>query len=304
MSGASRAWFIAFALLVLAISSCATTPRDPIGRMHPYLWASHDQLHWFSCRWETDQPIGFAILGTDELETRQLRRVLDLWEGMGLGVRFVEVPAGAAQLTLAAVDGPLDRDDGSQGAGRTITDCKLDPDGDVASARLVRASVEVARAAGPDPLGKMRPLGRDAWLGSWVHEVGHALGYQGHLRRGDDPMRLEPDFQRFVGQRLMAAEPVVSGALQTLYARPSGSLLGSARLPPQRTADLDEIHAIAQQAGVEGPLLRAGDRAARLYWEDSRGKQYGFLVLDFPGVLREPETIVFFPEQTTLRELR
>jgi hypothetical protein len=296
-----RGFALGLGLLTLG---CVSTPQDPIGRMHPYLYAADDQVQWFTCRWSTEAPIGYAILGTSEAETRQLRRVLDVWQGMGFGVRFVEVPAAGAQLILSAVEGSVDRDDGSLGAGRTVTDCKLDESGEVASARLVKARVDVARASGPGPLGKMHPLSPSAWLGAWTHELGHALGYQGHLRSGVDPMRLEPDYQRFVGERIASGSPVDSPALRALYARPNGTLLGSAALPEGRTADVDEIRRLARQANVEGPFLRSGDRAARIFWENNRGRQYGFLVLDFPGVLERVETLVLFPEAQSQRELR
>ena len=233
-----------------------------------------------------------------------MRRVLDVWERMGLGLRFVEVPASGAQLTLVAVDGSVKRDDGSQGAGRSITDCHLRGEGAAARAELVHARVEVARAAGPGPLGKMHPLDANAWLGVWAHELGHALGYQGHVRRGDDPMRLEPDHQRFVGARIKAGEAVVSAALQALYAQPSGTLLGRSPLPAGRTDSLDEIHALARRADAVGPFLRSGDRSARIFWETARGREYGFLVLDFPDVLERPGKIVFLPEAPVYRELR
>ena len=293
---------VGLVLTALALG-CVTTSSDPLARMHPYLWAADGRVEWFTCRWTTERPVGVAILGTDEEETHQVRRALHAWESMGLGLRFLEVPPNDAQILLSAVDAPVARDDGRTGTGRTIADCKLDESA-MPRAELVHARVEVARLAGPGPLGKMRPLDANEWLGGWVHEIGHALGFQGHRRGGDDPMRLEPDFQRFVGERLRNGKPLDSPALRELYARPSGAPLGSADVTPARTRDVDEIARLAREAGLEGPLLRSLDRAARIFWRSQRGAEYGFLVFDFPAVLRRPERIVLLPEPSARRELR
>ena len=289
-------------LTALAIG-CVTASSDPLGRMHPYLWASDGRVEWFTCRWTTERPVGVAILGTDEEETHQVRRALQAWQSMGLGLRFLEVPPDDAQILLTAVDAPVARDDGSIGAGRTIADCKLD-ETKTPRAELVHARVEVARTVGPDALDRMRPLDVNEWLGTWVHEIGHALGFQGHRRRGDDPMRLEPDFQRLVGERLRNGKALESPALRALYARPSGTSLGSAPVEPARTRDADEFGRLAHAAGLEGPFLRSGDRAGRIFWREARGVEYGFLVFDLPGVLRRPEKIVLLPEPSARQQLR
>ena len=232
-----------------------------------------------------------------------MRRAIAAWEAVGLGVRFIEVPPDRAQILLVAVDDPVARDDGSLGSGRTISDCRIDP-GASPRAELVHSRVEVARAEGPGPLGKMHALDANEWLGTWVHEIGHALGFQGHRRRGDDPMRLEPDFQRLVGERLRNGKLLASPALQSLYARPSGTSLGVTAVDRARTRDVDEIGRLAGAAGLEGPLLRSGDRAARIFWRGAGGREYGFAVYDLPALLRRPEKLVLLPEPAASRQLQ
>ena len=293
------AGFLVWAAL---FAGCVTPSSDPLARMHPYLWPSQGRVEWLTCRWTTEEPVGVAILGTREAETWSVRRALAAWEAVDLGVRFLEVPSDRAQILLVAVDDPVARDDGSRGPGRTITDCRLDESA-TPRAKLVRSRIEVARAVGPDELGKMHPLNSNEWLGTWVHEIGHALGFQGHRRRGDDPMRLEPDFQRLVGERLRNGKPLVSPALRALYAQPSGTSLGSAAVAETRTRDADEIGRLAKAAGFEGPLLRSGDRAARIFWRGPRGREYGFLVFDLPGVLKRPEKLVLLPEPAARQRL-
>jgi len=276
--------------------------------MHPYLWVGEGELEWLTCRWRTEAPVGVAILGTDEAETTVVRQALRAWEGAELGIRFVEVPPGAAQLRLLALDGPIERDDGSAAAGRAIANCRFHPErpaaGERPHAELVSARVEVARAVGPDFRGRMRPLTPTERLGTWVHEIGHALGYSGHWRRGDDPMRLEPDRQRLTGERLMSGKRLSSPALRALYARPSGSVLRRVPVPAERTRDVTTLAGLAARAGLEGPFLRSGDRAARIFWSEVDGREYGVQVFAIARVWKDPKWFQAVPEPATRRELR
>ena len=57
-----RAAWALFGAAILA--ACVLPAKDPLARMHPYLWASEGRVEWLTCRWTTAQPIGVAILGT------------------------------------------------------------------------------------------------------------------------------------------------------------------------------------------------------------------------------------------------
>ena len=299
-----RTWLLGCGLALSALG-CTTTPSDPLQAMHPYIWAEAGQVEFLTCRWTTEQPIGVAILGTDEGQTRTVRRALAAWQGAGLGVRFVEVPPTGAQLVLERVEGRVRRDGGGNGAGRTIADCLLGRGPDAGAAELVHADVRVSGRVGPDGRGRVRTLTPAEELGTWVHEIGHALGFQGHLRRGTDPMRLEPDQQRWVGERLLRGEALESPALEALYRQPSGTTLGSHPVGAALTEQLDKIAGLAAKARLEGPFLRSGDRAARIFWRrPTTGTEYGFLVHDLARVIARPEALVLLGEQGVLGELR
>jgi len=90
-----------------------------------------------------------------------------------------------------------------------VGDCRLatdrvDPDAARIDAELVGATVRVARRSGPDWRGQSRPLGRDQLLGVLLHELGHALGFSGHARRGDTVMVREVDAVRRVAEAGLA----------------------------------------------------------------------------------------------------
>lgn len=296
---------MAVAVFALCTVGCATTPADPLGPMHPYLWVAEGELEWLTCRWSTESPIGVAILGTDDRETLVIEAALAAWEDAGIGVRFTQVPPSGAQLQLRSVESGLRRDNGTRAAALTIVDCQLQEAAAAAPrAALVSAEITLARTVGPDFRGRSRELSASEHLGAWVHEIGHALGYQGHWRRGDDPMRVEPDFQRLVGERLRAGGRLTSPALAALYRRPSGTTLRRDPVPVERTADVTRLAELARGADLAGPFLRSGDTFARIFWKEADGREYGVQIPVLEKLLDDPKWFHPLPEPAARRELR
>jgi hypothetical protein len=131
----------------------------------------------------------------------------------------------------------------------------------------------------PPVWGRERLLTLEERSGALLHELAHALGAPGHAGGADDLLASTPDAARRAGARALAGEPLESPALAALYARPPGELLQSVAVEAWRTFELDRLARLAAAQPLDGPFLRAGDAAGRIFWRDARGREWGFLVV-------------------------
>jgi len=198
---------------------------------------------------------------------------LRAWEGALPGLRWRVAEPEAADVRLAFAAPPQDEAASIPRAGRAAADCALDADAlaqgaRVLPARLVRATV-VLRREGRDALGRPVPLTPDELAGAALHELGHALGFQGHARRGDTVMLRSTEAVRRAGRRVRAGRPFADATLRALYAVPSGAVVERRAVGPAHTRPVDRMRRLARERGWTGPTVRVGDRAARIAWEDA-----------------------------------
>jgi hypothetical protein len=289
----------AFASALVAAFACALVgpPREPFAE-RPYVWASEGRVELLTCRWSGAEPIGVGLAAdADAAEESALDTALGALAGAAPGLRFLRVREGAAPLVVRFVPDPVARADGSLGTGRSVADCRLSAAG--VRAALVAAQVEIARRTPPDWRAEPRPLAPEERIGALLHELAHALGVAGHAAAGDELLSASPEAVRRVGARALAGERIASPALAALYARPSGDRLAEARVEPWRTRDLDRLARLAATHRLDGPYLRAGDAAGRIFWRDARGREWGFLVADLAGLARDPTRLLLLPEANT-----
>jgi hypothetical protein len=298
---------LAVPLLALGLLACASSvwkgpagqetllpeiPGSHLSETTPYLLPESGSLTFFLCHWDPSHGIPVALppdASTDEL--RILTRALRAWEDAGLGVHFVPAASGAAALVLAFAP-----DEGAD--GRTRADCRIGRGGGargVLAAQLVRAEVDLRRSTRPDVRGHTRRFSEGELLGITLHELGHALGFQGHVQR-DSIMARDRDEVTRQGRRVLAGGPWQEPTLRALYALPSGTVLSRVSVSPYRTEHFTALAALAEERAMAGPFARVGDSEAQLFFVTRAGEELGVEILAPAEVVQHPERLALLPE--------
>ncbi|NNL85757.1 MAG: hypothetical protein HKP27_08900 [Myxococcales bacterium] len=139
-------------------------------------------------------------------------------------------------------------------------------------------------------------MSAEEFAGAAVHEIGHALGFQGHTTRRGAVMSRDLSVTRRLGARIVAGDSFGAPELVALYAVPSGHVLREVPVEAWRTDLIDRMDGLADEAGLTGPFSRVGDAAARIFWRDAKGLEYGFQIPELPQLLRDPTRLLVLPE--------
>lgn len=268
----------------LELQNPALRARRPhrLGDATPYYVPAAGRLTLFLCRWRDGAavPVSLPANATPD-QRRKLEAALGAWQGL-LGLRFELRELSGVGIEIRLFDDMLAYQ------ANTVADCAVDAQAlaggtpDVLPARLVFASIQMAR---DDP----------RLAGTALHELGHALGFQGHAARGRTVMVSATDAVRLAGERLMAGKAFEDAALGALYAVPSGSVVGRLPLAPRQTAPVDRLIALGRRRGWIGPLVRVGDEEGRIAWIDPEGREIKLLLSGLRQALRDPERISIEP---------
>ena len=270
------------------VPSLSTEEARLLADVNPYVIAFDDTLTPFLCRWQTPATLGVALDADASVEDRRvIEMALRAWEQAGLGLRFeIGAEPAAIEVGFTAPEGY---------SGATRADCEVgESPGGALEAWLVAARLLVRRVD-VDALGRPLPLTPEERLGSALHEIGHALGFQGHPRRGDTVMLRSVDHVRRAGRRALQGEAFRDPALAALYRLRSGTRLGSFELPGGRTRELDALRALASGLGYRGPLARVGDRDARIAWNRPGAVDPHFLLPEISSVYDDPRRFRAIP---------
>ncbi len=155
-----------------------------------------------------------------------------------------------------------------------------------------------------DPLGRRVELSPAELAGSALHELGHALGFQGHVRIGSSVMRRQVDEARRAGRRLLAGAVFSDPALSALYAVPSGSVVGRLALPHGRTRPVDRLLALARAGALVGPIARMGDLEGQILFRSEGGAAYAIWLRGVAAALAgHPEAFEVLPGPRAARRL-
>ena len=272
-----------------------------LGDAHPYFLPAAGRLYQFLCRWSQRQAVSVSLPSDATSEQRALlEAALVAWEGAGLGLRFERRPGPPADIEMRFVGAEEESRGRRARSGNTLVDCAVSPTaleqagGGPLPARLTRASLHLARA-NFDFRGAEIPLSPAELAGSALHELGHALGFQGHARRGATVMTAEFEEVRRSGARLLAGRSFDDPSLRALYALPSGAVLRRSPLSADNARLVQRWIAAARRADLLGPFAQVGDHSARVVWRDSRGADYALVLVNLSAVLRQPEQLVLIP---------
>jgi hypothetical protein len=312
-------------LVALLLVACSSAPYDAeslrlrypelaseqaraLARTMPYLLPAAGRITWFVCRHDTSLPLLVSLVGDSSAdEEAALHAALAALERSVTDLRFVRVPPDEATIHVEFVEGLVARERG-QDQGNTIADCRVAASALGAEpptplpASLERARIRIGRGGPQDALGRERSLGRAELTGVLIHELGHALGLPGH-REGAGIMTRNLEALARLGGFALQKKPIDAPALTALYRMPQGAVLAQAAVPPARTHLVDRMARLVAGSDAEGPFVRVGDTLARIYWRDSKAREYGVQIVLLEELLRHPEGLVILPEARTRRAL-
>jgi len=282
-------------------SSLTRIEGQRLGDITPYFFPHQQSLYAFTCRWPDEARVRVWLASSSAPEEKEL---LDLAikqisrDIPQVTVKITEISSEADIAVEFVAESPST--ELGLGTGSARVDCRLSvaslaPRQRRADANLVRADLLMARSTPPDVRGRTRPLTKEEKLGALYHELGHAMGFQGHVQVGETVMTGNRFEVTRRGKAILRGDAEADPNLRALYAIPSGSVLKVKPLAPEQTALIDGFVALAQDKGYTGPLLRVGDQSARLVWKGVQGGQAGFIVL-------KPQTSLLYPEKFVLFE--
>lgn len=277
-----------------------------LGDTPPYFILHRDSAVLFLCRFSRQEPVRVSLpVGATKSEASAIRVALDGWENAGLGVRFQEVIGESAMIEIHFAEPPT----ASRavvvavvGTGYTVSDCGFrsdlagwDADGEAHEplpAQLAGAIVHLRRS-NTDMLGHEIMLGVDELVGVALHELGHALGFSGHVATPDSVMSKSTDTVRRFGRRLLAGDGFAAPSLAALYALSSGTVVGSAPVGEEEMAVFEAAKAFAESRNWRGPFVRVGESSANLNWRSGGSVVASLEVRDYYESLRSGTPLAF-----------
>lgn len=217
-------------------------------------------------------------------------------------------PPARAEIEIFAYEGF--EPDAPVGLGDTLVECDVERAAPGARARGVIERAEIRmRRSGRDEALRLRRADDAAWTGALLHELGHALGFSGHVATGDSLLVRDQSILREIGRSVLRGNPLATPTLAALYRLEPGRALGERALSPraaqwvEAVLELDRQRAAAGHRRV-GLVASVGDREARLTFRHADGSE---LALRFPGwaeAIRGGDALLAIPDRTTFEAIR
>ncbi|MFK7895876.1 MAG: hypothetical protein AB8G23_08580 [Myxococcota bacterium] len=225
--------------------------------------------------------------------------------GAGAPLQGVEGPPGAIRVRAR----PPGQQRRGAALGETQSECDVSPtETEGILGEITRAEIEIgALVLGSE--ARPRAASDAEWLGALMHELGHGVGFVGHVALGDSLMVRERSTLRRWGARVLSGRGAERElTLAALYALPPGEVLGRRALHAearQTFSRLKALHALrATQGGVlDRVVSMAGDRDARIEWRYSNGVRAGMWFRGWAQALRDGDSIQLELDLATQRDL-
>jgi hypothetical protein len=270
-----------------------------LGDLIPYPAPDADGLSLLACRWPSDRPIPVRLELTGPHLEWATRALVSLSEGSRRFEFVIESTSASAVGNATEVRG-IDvvgivshQASGPIGVGDTLVGCDVsDPRSDRFGS-LTGARIEM-RAFVRDQIEEPVEVSDVDWTAAFLHELGHALGFQGHVRGGASILVRDQTLLRRAGRAALAGRPWPDPTLDALYTLEPGHVLGRRALSRQSQIWVRSTNEDFEDAGHERRAV-VGDRHARLEWRSASRSGLELHLPFWPRQVRSGEPIVAFP---------
>lgn len=278
-------------------------PGQRLGDATPYFIPRGNSAVLFLCHFPLQSTLSVSLPSeASALEMTAIRLALEGWENAKLGIRFAETFDEDALIKIKFAAPPSSPGSAGvrfPGTGYAVSECGLDSDWERAApsdgrigARLLRATVYL-RTSKTDTVGREIPLTADELVGATLHELGHALGFSGHVATPNSVMAKATSSVRRFGRLLRRGGGFAAPSLAALYRVPSGTIVGSVALSNASVALFDDAMQLAARRSWQGPIVQVGDSVASLSWHQSNSRKGSLVIRGFPEALRSGQPLAF-----------
>lgn len=253
----------------------------------PSIAARHVDL--LLCRWSVDRPIRVAWPeNATEKERVFFEQAAAAWSGLVEGLVLEAVVDGSPEIRVRFAE---EGDPAApSGTADTVADCIVDAGASAIAheadrGRIVAASI-VMRRENVDWAGGTSPMSDEEFLGTALHELGHALGLAGHIGSRGSVMSVERTAVRRATRKVLAGDGLRSPTLVALYTVPIGASVGGVGFDAKLRPSLELLVDLAAREGWRGPFGRAGGDAAHVFWQTPSGAHPGVFTFQWSNGIR------------------
>lgn len=262
-----------------------------------------------ACRFAPGSTVRVEASGPGWAEELGGRALAALAEPLApLGLTLERAAAPPAEIVILAYEG-LEAD-APEGLGDTLVECDVSRAGPGEAVRGVVNRAEIRmRRSGYDEAGRLRRAEDAAWIGALLHELGHALGFSGHVATGRSLLVRDQGILRDLGREVLRGDAIADPTLAALHRLAPGMSLGERPLSPLGLKWAEAILALDRRRAAAGNprvalVASAGDREARLGFRYADGTR---LVLRFPRWaegIRRGGPVLAVPDRASLDAIR